>query len=114
MLRLLIAAIAAVTLLPPAYADDEQANPGAHILQAEIALSRGEYRRAAVEYRKAAELGNSAENAARATQVADKFGFNDEALRSAKRWPTDRSRVGERFDGTRGRRAIIRAVEVTR
>jgi tetratricopeptide (TPR) repeat protein len=86
MLKLLIAATAAVTLLPPAFADDEQANPGAHILQAEIALSRGEYRRAAVEYRKAAELGNSVENAARATQIADKFGFNDEALRSATRW----------------------------
>ncbi|MGB5165414.1 MAG: tetratricopeptide repeat protein [Woeseiaceae bacterium] len=86
MFRLLTAAIAAVTLLPQAYADDEKTNPGAHILQAEIALSRGEYRRAAEEYRKAAELGSSVEHAARATQIADKFGFNDEALRSAQRW----------------------------
>jgi len=79
-------ALATVTLLPQAYADDEKASPGAHILQAEIALSRGEYRRAAVEYRKAAELGSSVENAARATQIADKFGFDDEALKSAQRW----------------------------
>jgi len=86
MFRLLTVAIATVTLLPQAYADDEKANPGAHILQAEIALSRGEYRRAAVEYRKAAELGTSVENAARATQIADKYGFNDEALKSAQRW----------------------------
>lgn len=86
MFRLLTAAIAAVTLLPQAYADDEKADAGAHLLQAEIALGRGEYRRAAEEYRKAAELGSSVENAARATQIADKFGFNDEALRSAQRW----------------------------
>jgi tetratricopeptide (TPR) repeat protein len=87
MFRTLIVILAVSLLLPQARADDEQpSNPSAHVLQAEIALSRGEYLRAAQEYRKAAEAGNDVEHARRATLVADSFGFNDEAIRSAKRW----------------------------
>ena len=87
MLRPVILFVAALTLLPPVLADDDKpTDASAHVLQAEIALSRGEYLRAAEEYRKAAEVGNDVEHARRATLVADSFGFNEEALRAAKRW----------------------------
>ena len=87
MLRLLIALLAA-TLLVPLYAaaESQTGDASAHVLQAEMALSRGEYLRAAQEYRKAAEVGSDVQHARRATLVADSFGFNEEALRSAKRW----------------------------
>jgi len=79
--------IAATSLLSPAFAGEEDSgDASAHVLQAEIALSQGEYLRAAQEYRKAAEAGSSVEHARRATLVADSLGFADEAMRAAKRW----------------------------
>ena len=87
MLRPVYVFVAALALLPPVHADDDKpTDASAHVLQAEIALSRGEYLRAVEEYRKAAELGNDVEHARRATLVADSFGFSSEALRAAKRW----------------------------
>ncbi len=87
MLRILSALLAAAALASAAVADDSQSgDASAHVLQAEIALSRGEYLRAAREYRKAAEAGSDVQHARRATEVAETFGFNDEALRSAERW----------------------------
>ena len=87
MFRASLVILAASLLLSSALADEAQpSDPSAHVLQAEIALSRGEYKRAAQEYRKAAEAGSDISHARRATLVADSFGFNDEALRSAKRW----------------------------
>ncbi len=87
MFRALIALAAVASLFGPALADETGASDAsAHVLQAEIALSRGEYLRAAEEYRKAAEAGEDVAHARRATLVADSFGFDDEALRSAKRW----------------------------
>lgn len=77
----------AALLLSPAYADDQKpTDASAHVLQAEIALSRGEYLRAVEEYLKAAEAGNDVDHARRATLVADSFGFDEEALLAAKRW----------------------------
>jgi tetratricopeptide (TPR) repeat protein len=58
----------------------------AYILQAEIALQRNDYLEAVREYRKAAELSDNPEIARQATFTGMAFGFDDEALRSAKRW----------------------------
>ncbi len=70
-----------------AFADDsESSGASAHLLAAEVALSRDEYLEAAREYRKAAELSSSAEIARQATHVAFGFGFSDVALAAAKRW----------------------------
>ncbi len=87
MLRFFSGLLVLALLAGPALADENSAgDASAHVLQAEIALSRGEYLLAAQEYRKAAETGSDVQHARRATEVADTFGFNDEALRSAQRW----------------------------
>jgi predicted Zn-dependent protease len=67
---------------------DEQArsDAAAHLLRAELALQSNDYLEAAQEYRKAAELSSSVDVARQATRVSYSFGFNEEALRSAKRW----------------------------
>ena len=71
----------------PALADESPSSAAsAHILQAEIALQSDEYLRATVEYRKAAELSDSVELARKATRLGFTYGFNEEALLSAKRW----------------------------
>ena len=57
-----------------------------HLLQAELALQNNQYQEAASEYRRAAELSDDPEIAQQATQVAYSYGFNKEALKSAKRW----------------------------
>jgi hypothetical protein len=62
-------------------ATDEKAN--AHILQAEMALQRNEYKVASEEYREAAEHSKDVEIARQATQVSYTYGFNEDALRSA-------------------------------
>jgi len=68
-------------------AGEEDSNSAAeHTLQAEIALHRKDYLEASTEYRKAAELGESPEIARQATRMAFDFGFDDQALRAAKRW----------------------------
>lgn len=82
MLAALILAIS-----PFSRADEDVSDAASeHILQAEIALNADEYLRAAIEYRKAAELSDSAEVSRQATRLAFEFGFNDEALIAAKRW----------------------------
>ena len=58
----------------------------AYILQAEMALQRNDYLEAVQEYRKAAELSDNPDIARQATFTGMAFGFDDEALRSAKRW----------------------------
>jgi tetratricopeptide (TPR) repeat protein len=73
--------------LQPAIADD--ANTGkadAHILQAELALQRKEYKRASEEYREAAEESDDVEIARQATQISYTYGFDEDALDSAERW----------------------------
>ena len=69
-----------------AIADTESEEVSAHVQQAEIALQRQEYKKAAVEYRKAAELSRNVDVATKATRVTFSYGFNEEALRSAQRW----------------------------
>jgi tetratricopeptide (TPR) repeat protein len=75
------------SILAPALADEKASSEAsAHILQAELALQGNEYLKATTEYRKAAELSNSVELARKATRMGFSYGFNDEALLSAKRW----------------------------
>lgn len=57
-----------------------------HLLQGELALQNNQYREAAIEYRKAAEQSDDPEIAQQATQIGYSYGFNEEALKSAKRW----------------------------
>ncbi|NOR67775.1 MAG: tetratricopeptide repeat protein, partial [Woeseiaceae bacterium] len=82
MLTALILAAASLS-----QAGDEVTNSASdHILQAEIALHDDDYLEAAAEYRTAAELSEDAEIARQATRLAFDLGFNDDALRAAKRW----------------------------
>jgi tetratricopeptide (TPR) repeat protein len=57
-----------------------------HLIEGENALQAGEYLTAAVEYRKAAELSDNVDVARKATLIALRLGFNEEALLSAERW----------------------------
>ena len=57
-----------------------------HIAAAEDALKSNDFWRASSEYRKAAELSDDSDVAKQATRIAYTYGFNDDALASAKRW----------------------------
>ncbi len=57
-----------------------------HLIEGENALQSGDYLKAATEYRMAAELSDNAEIARKATRIASRLGFDDEALLAAERW----------------------------
>jgi tetratricopeptide (TPR) repeat protein len=85
----LIAATALILLGLPGQSSADEAKPSAaseHVLQAELALHRMDYKQAAHEYRLAADAGDSVEIAQQATRIASSYGFNEDALRSAERW----------------------------
>ena len=87
LLSALWVATALAIFCQTAIADEEaRSKAAAHLLQAELALQSSDYLEAAQEYRKAAELSSSVDIARQATRVGYSFGFNDEALRAAKRW----------------------------
>lgn len=65
---------------------DETEELAGHLLSAEMALQENRYQEAASEYRKAAELSEDPEVAQQATRVGYSYGFNDDALKSARRW----------------------------
>ena len=67
-------------------AADDVSDAAGHRLAGEVALNEQDYRTAAVEFRKAAELSDQVEDARQATEIGFIYGFNDEALASAKRW----------------------------
>ena len=70
-----------------AYAQGSDADEiSGHLERAELALEQREYSLAATEFRRAAELGDDPEIAMQATRIAYTYGFNEEALRAAKRW----------------------------
>lgn len=71
---------------PVAAQDQDDSDPSAYILQAEMALQREDYREAAEEYRKAAELSDSPDVARQAAIMAMTYGFDREALLAARRW----------------------------
>lgn len=58
----------------------------AYILQAEMAMQREDYLMAVREYRKAAEFSDNPEVAQKAAATGMVFGFDEEALRAARRW----------------------------
>ncbi len=67
------------------FADDAE-ELSEHLMQAEVALQKNQYHKAAREFRLAAELSDDPETAQQATRIAYSYGFNEEALISAKRW----------------------------
>lgn len=72
---------------PLVFADSEgDGTVSAHILRAELALRGDDYRKAVAEYRKAADLSDSADIARQATRLAFGFAFDEDALGAAKRW----------------------------
>lgn len=80
--------VAALLLIasPAVVLGDDDEDASAHVLQAEIALHRMDYREAATEYRKAAVLSDSVDIARQATRIGSSYGFHKDALRSAERW----------------------------
>ena len=83
----LVALIALTTTAAPALAgESENSEASDHQQAAEAALRNNEYLKAATEYRKAAEKSESVDVARAATRVGFLYGFNEEALLSAKRW----------------------------
>jgi tetratricopeptide (TPR) repeat protein len=67
-------------------ADSKAERAAAHIENATVALRQQQYKTAASEYRKAAELSDNVEIAQQATHVGYSYGFNEDALAAAKRW----------------------------
>lgn len=67
-------------------ADDVADEVAEHVLLAEEALEELDYQRAAEEYRIAAEMSENVEIAMQATRIAYSYGFNDDAIRAARRW----------------------------
>ncbi len=65
---------------------DDVSETASHLLAAEIALEAQDYRLAAEEFRKAAEISDDVDIARQATEVGFVYGFNDDAQKSAKRW----------------------------
>jgi len=121
LLALIIALSSALALAD----ENSSSEVGAHVSQAEKALQRGEYLQAMIEYRKAAELGDSVELARKATRLGFSYGFNDEALLAGKRWQkldkhSDEARafLGQLYfrldDLRRSRRQFEQLIEVSR
>jgi tetratricopeptide (TPR) repeat protein len=65
---------------------DDQEDISEHLLRAETALQNNRYQEAASEYTKAAELSDDPGIAQQATRIGYSYGFDEEALKSAKRW----------------------------
>jgi tetratricopeptide (TPR) repeat protein len=66
--------------------DASSSDAGTHMLQAEIAMQRMDFKEASREYRMAAELSDDVEIARNATRLSSIYGFNSDALESAERW----------------------------
>jgi tetratricopeptide (TPR) repeat protein len=82
-------AILLLLLAVPGFSGAQEGSPDAveqHLAEAEVALQDDDYLKAAMELRRAAELGDDPQVAQHATRTAFGFGFNEEALRSANRW----------------------------
>ncbi len=82
---LLAALILAATVRVQADADPGIEAAG-YLIDGENALQEGDYLQAATAYRKAAELSENVEVAQKATKMALRLGFNEEALLAVNRW----------------------------
>ncbi len=56
------------------------------LIEAETALENNQYQEAARAYREAAELSDDPEVAQQATRIGYSYGFDEDALRAARRW----------------------------
>lgn len=83
---LLLAALILVSPEPLRADSSDGIAAAGHLIEGENALQAGEYLTAAVEYRKAAELSDNVDIARKATHIALRLGFNEEALLAAARW----------------------------
>jgi tetratricopeptide (TPR) repeat protein len=70
---------------PLAFADDQE-EISELLLEAETALQNNQYREAARAYREAAELSDDPDIAQQATRIGYSYGFDEDALKSARRW----------------------------
>jgi len=86
--RVALALVGMLWLVSPAlvFSQEESGAAADRIMAAEEALKDHRFQDAAREYRLAAEASQNPEVAKSATRVAYTYGFNDEALRSARRW----------------------------
>jgi tetratricopeptide (TPR) repeat protein len=78
--------LVALSLSVVSRADEESEEVASHVLAAETALDRHEYQVASSEYRQAAVLSDDPEVARQATRIAYTYGFNKDAISSARRW----------------------------
>ena len=85
-LWILIAITIAIAIAPARADEVDTSEVGAYVLQAEMALQRNDYLMAAQEYRKAAQLSEDPDVARQAVLISMAYGFDREALTSAKRW----------------------------
>lgn len=85
-LHWLTIAVLALTAQIAWSADSKEERALAHIEAAQDALEQQQFKTAASEYREAAELSRNAETAEQATRLAYTYGFDDDALASARRW----------------------------
>ncbi|MCK6370939.1 MAG: tetratricopeptide repeat protein [Gammaproteobacteria bacterium] len=82
----LVLTICGCAATAPVDSPDYVPGAGYHMVMAEIAAQRGRYPTAAEEYLEGAERSDDPELAQRATAFAFEFGFDDIALRAARRW----------------------------
>jgi len=82
----LIGCFLVLSLSGVSLADEESEEVANHVLAAESALKQHEYQVASTEYRQAAELSEDPEVAEQATRIAYTYEFDDDAIRSARRW----------------------------
>ncbi len=67
-------------------ADETSERVAETVAAAELALEENDYQRASMLYRRAAEMSDDDEVARQATRIAYSYGFNEEALKAARRW----------------------------
>lgn len=84
--RLVIGLACALLSASPQVLADVKEEISGHLLNAQSALDNNQYQTAAREYRMAAELSDDPDIAQKATRVSYSYGFDEEALASAKRW----------------------------
>ncbi len=83
---LLLAALILVATVRVQADADAGIEAAGYLIDGENALQEGDYLQAAVAYRKAAELSDNVEVAQKATKMALRLGFNEEALLAVNRW----------------------------
>lgn len=79
-----LAGILAIAM--PVQSAEESEEAANHIIAAEEALNQQRYQDASREYRLAADLSDNPEVAKTATRIAYSYEFNEDAIRSARRW----------------------------